>query len=435
MSTSGMSKFVKLLLPFALLAVGILGAVLIIGSRPEVETVEAPVPRTLVRVQEMAPQTVSLDVRAQGTVEPRTASALVAEVGGRILDVAPSFVNGGFFNRGQVLVRIDPRDYRTAVASVRAQVSQAEVRLAQEQAEAQVAIAEWHDLGRGAEPPPLVAREPQLAEARAGLDAAKAALQKAELDLERTELRAPYAGLVREKLADVGQFVAPGTPLAQVFAVDYAEITLPVPGDQLGFLDLPRAGSADRGDNGPAVELSTSLAGERRTWDARIVRTEGEIDPSSRMLGLIARLDDPYARRDADAQPLQVGQFVDARITGRVVEDVFVLPRVALRGSDAGGTASGRASSRVLILDDRDVEDARLRFREVEVLRFQGDQVILTAGLAEGDKVCISPLETPLEGMRVRVAEDAPPSPPTSPDESSLEEPAVDQPTLEESAR
>ncbi len=429
-----MNKFVKILLPFALLGFGIFGAFLIIGSRPEVETVEAPVPRTLVRVQEMALRTVSLDVRAQGTVEPRTASALVAEVGGRILGVAPSFVNGGFFNRGQVLVRIDPRDYRTAVAAARAQVSQAEVRLAQEQAEAQVAIAEWHDLGRGAEPPPLVAREPQLAEARAGLDAAKAALQKAELDLERTELRAPYAGLVREKLADVGQFVAPGTPVAQVFAVDYAEVTLPVPGDQLGFLELPRAGSAPgRGDTGPVVELSLSVAGELRSWEARIVRTEGEIDPSSRMLGLIARIDDPYGRRDAHAQPLQVGQFVDARITGRVVEDVFVLPRVALRGSDAasgtaGGTASGRASSRVLVLDDRDADDPRLRFRDVEVLRFQGDQVILTTGLQAGDKVCISPLEMPLEGMRVRVAEDTPPSPPTHPDQPSLQEPILEEP-------
>ena len=69
-----MSKLIKIVLPLALLAFGVLGAVLIVKSRPEVETVDVPVPRTLVRVQEVAPRTVSLDVRAQGTVEPRTAS-------------------------------------------------------------------------------------------------------------------------------------------------------------------------------------------------------------------------------------------------------------------------------------------------------------------------------------------------------------------------
>ena len=211
---------------------------------------------------------VSLDVHSQGTVEPRTTSTLVAQVGGRIVDVADAFAVGGLFRRGQVLVRIDPRDYELAVRDAEAAVAQARVQLEREQAEAELARRDWEELGDGGEPSALLLHKPQLAQARAALEAAQASVERARLNLERTRVSAPFDGRVRAKQADLGQSVAAGTPLADVFATEYAEVRLPVTKEDLAYLPsrrrLERRGA--RGAGGPAVALTGELGGAARTW-------------------------------------------------------------------------------------------------------------------------------------------------------------------------
>jgi RND family efflux transporter MFP subunit len=386
-----MNNKLKIFLPLLLLAVGIVATVVIIKARPEVET-EPPAPTVpLVRVLEVQPRTVSLDVQSQGTVEPRTETTLFAEVTAKVVHLAPAFAAGGFFERGDALVSLDRRDFELAVTRARSEVARAEVLLAREEAEAELALREWKDLGSSGEVPPLVAREPQVAEARATLAAAQATLEQAELNLQRTVVRAPFAGRVRQKQVGLGQFVSPGQPLGQIYAVDYAEVRLPVPDGQLAYLDLPFAFRGDsKPSDGPDVELSASFGGSLHTWRGRIVRTAGEIDASSRMLPLVARVDDPYARGDDPGRPpLAVGLFVQARIDGRDQPGVVVLPREALRGGD-----------RVLVLDGKN-----LQYRPVEVLRRVGDEVYVGKGLRAGEKVCVSPLEVAVDGMEVRVAQ------------------------------
>lgn len=399
-------KTKRLLLPHAVLAAGVVIALLLIRLRPEVERREAPVQPPLVRTVTAEPADHRLDVESQGTAAPRTESTLVAQVAGRIVDVAPSFADGGFFRRGEVLVEIDPRDYRLALEEARAAVAQAETGLALAEAEAELAREEWRDLGRG-EPTALAAREPQLAEARAAVQAARAAVERAELQLSRTRVEAPYDGRVRTRQVGVGQYVGPGTPLAAVFATDYAEVRLPVPQAELGFLgiDLGAPGDGDGGSGGggdeagPAVALSGSIGGDPHTWRGRIVRTAGSIDPRTRMLDLFARVDDPFQRRrgrgadegDGAAPPLPMGLFLEAEIAGRVAPGVFVLPRAALRDGD-----------RVLVVD----ADDRLRFRDVTVLRTEGERAVISEGLAAGDRVTVSPLATVTDGMKVRTVDD-----------------------------
>lgn len=387
-----MRPIAKLLLPLAVLALAALAAALLIRARPRPERREAPAAPPLVRVVEVVRRDLPLTVSSQGTVAPRTATTLVAEVAGRIVAVAPGFAEGAFFAAGEVLAEIDPRDYELALAQAEAQVAQAAMRLAREQAEAELARQEWRELGRG-EGTPLALRQPQLAEARAALAAAEAALGSARLALERTAVRAPFAGRVRSKLAELGQYLAPGTPVAAVYATDYAEVRLAVPQDQLAFLDLdlgyPGPGRGGR----PSVVLAAELDGVRHTWPARVVRSAGEIDPKTRMLDLFALVVDPFARRPRAAPPLPMGLFVEAEIAGRTVSDVAVLPRVALRGRD-----------QVLVVDR---PDGRLRFRTVTVLRTQGDQVVVAEGLADGEWVCVSPLDTAVDGMRVRTQVEA----------------------------
>jgi RND family efflux transporter MFP subunit len=401
-----MKKSLKFILPFVVLIVAAIGAAALIKMRPRPQTRVPEIRPPLVRVQPVRGEDLRMTVHSQGTVVPRTESALVPEISGRVVTVSPSLVAGGFFETGDVLLTIDPRDYELAVIRARADVARAEKQLRQEEAESEVARREWGELGRG-EASPLTLRLPQMEEARAALASAGAALERAELDLERTGVRAPFAGRVRDKTVDVGQFVVRGNPVATLYAVDYAEVRLPIPDDQLRFVDLPLdyRGEAATG-RGPKVTLRAAFGGRQHEWQGRIVRTEGEIDPRSRVVYAVARVEDPYARGDdPDRPPLAVGLFVEADIAGRLYENVVALPRTALRDN-----------GRVLVVDP----DERLRFRQVEVLRAERDRVVILSGLESGERVCVTALDAVVDGMRVRTRSGRP----AVPDESATGAPS-----------
>lgn len=366
---------------------------LLIDSRPAAPKQEVAVVVPIVRTLTVHSASVQLDVISHGTVAPRTDTTLAAEVPGKIATVSPALVSGGFFAAGDELLTIDAREYELAVTAARADVAQRRTALTIERAEAEVAVAQWSELGAG-EAPPLARREPQIAQAEAALAATEARLQRAQLDLERCQVRAPYAGRVWEKRVDVGQYVPLGTPLARIYAVDYAEVRLPIPDDDLQFLDLPLDyQDRERMTPAPQVTLRTTFAGAEHEWQGRIVRTEGELDPESRMVHAVARIDHPYARGnngDAARPPLAVGMFVRATIAGRTFTGLVDIPRSALR---PGGTE-------VLVVD----QDDRLQVRPVEVLRQTRTRAFVRAGLADGERVCLTPLEVFSPGMAVRPA-------------------------------
>ena len=209
----------------------------------------------------------------------------------------------------------------------------------------------------------------------------------------------------------MGQFVTVGVPVATIYAVDFAEVRLPLPDDQLAYLDLPLLYRDGRSGRGPRVVLRTTFAGKTHEWRGRIVRTEGEIDPTTRMVHVVAEVQDPYAASsDPDRPPLAVGMYVQAEIDGRTFADIAVLPRVALRGRN-----------QVLV-----VQNDRLSFRDIDVLRATAQSVYVRGGLAPGERVVVSALDTPTEGMLVRVTEsdaDGPSSWPAGPD---ARQPAAD---------
>ena len=383
----------KALLPVIIIVVAGLGAIRMIMNRPPVETLTPVIEPPGVRVYEVTLRDVPLAVASQGTVQPRTESQLVPEIAGRVTWVAPSFAEGGFFEAGDVLVEIDPFDYEQALVSARSQLAQARLRLAEEEAEAEVAQREWETLGRG-DPRELALRKPQLEDARASVAAAEAGVERATRDLQRAEIVAPYAGRVRTKNVDIGQYVRVGDNLATVYAVDIAEIRLPLPDDELAYLDLPLSYRGVERQAQPDVTLRATFAGEAHTWNGRIVRTESEIDSVSRMVHAIAEVENPYAPGpNPNRPPLAVGMYVEADISGRTARDVAVLPRQALRGRD-----------QILMV----TPDDRLSFRTVDVLRTSTESVIVGTGLQAGELVVISPLDTPTDGMRVQLADAEP---------------------------
>lgn len=406
----------KVVLPIGIL-VGSLGlAFLVFASREQSVERQQEAIAPLVRTVLAEPSDYRFEVRAQGTVVPRQESELVPQVSGEVIWVSPDLVAGGFFEAGEPLVRIDRADYEASLESARANVARAESEYAR-------ARKERGRQGRLVDR--SVASEQNVDDAEnafrvaaASLRERRAQLEQAERDLGRTELQAPYAGRVRQEQVDVGQFVSRGVAVAKLYAVDYAEVRLPLPDRELAYLDLalarrPTVAAAAPGDAeaasetapgavGPRVELRAEFAGRSHTWQGTIVRTEGELDPKSRMVQVVARVEDPYGTTsDTATAPLAVGLFVEAAIEGITVADAFVLPRTALRRGREGET------NRVLVVD----AESRLRFRTVDVLRIEREHVIVGAGLEAGDRVCISPLRAVTDGMRVRVApaQDEPP--------------------------
>ncbi len=337
------------------------------------------------------PQDYQVTVLSQGDVRARTESTLIPEVSGVVASIAPSLREGGFFELGEELLKLDDRDYQTTVVVSQSALAQAETALSEESARAEQARDDWKALHRTGKPSPLLMREPQVHEARLRVDSAKAQLEKSRRDLERTSLRAPFAGRVLRKMADVGQYVSPGRELARIFAVDTAEIDLAVTNEDLAFLQLPEDYRGDAPGmaevvRAPSVILRAEYGGRSGEWVGRLVRAAGSIDRNSRQLFLTAQVDDPYKKLADDAPPLKVGMFVEAQIKGDTLQDVFVIPRSAVRDGD-----------HVLIVD----HEKKLRTRKVGILRGEKDHVIVNEGLHAGETICIMSMEFAVEGLVV----------------------------------
>ena len=384
-------RSLRIILPLAVLGLAGLLSYMIIANPPETATQTLSIEPPGVRVHIVSVRDVDLSVESQGTVRPRTESQLVPQVSGRVTWVSPSFAEGGFFEPNEVLLRIDPFDYQQALIAARSQRAQAQLRLAQEEAEAEVAQREWEELGLG-NPRELTLRKPQLEDVRAAVAAAEANVQRAERDLERAEISAPYAGRIRKKQVDIGQFVTVGSSIATIYSIDVAEVRLPIPDQELAYLDLPLSYRGSTDQTGPYVAIRTTFAGKTYAWEGRIVRTEPEIDPVSRMVHVVAEVRDPYAAgQDNERPPLAVGMYVEAEIQGRQFKNIVVLPRIALQGNQ-----------RVLLID----KDDRIRFRDVEVLRSTINSVYIEQGLTKDEVVIVSNIDNPTDGMLVQVSID-----------------------------
>jgi RND family efflux transporter MFP subunit len=385
----------KILLPLAIvvLAVLITAGMLRMREQPaQSGPVEAVV---LVETMAVNPVDARITVQSQGTVEARTRTSLVTEVGGKISEVSSAFVAGGFFRKGDVLLRLDDANYRAALSRSESALATARSALALEQGNADVSQREWDRMSpeqqariSGKE---LYLRKPQLAEAEARLQSAEADLEEARRNLAKTSIVAPYDGLVSSKSVDIGQFVNPGTVLAETFAVDYAEVRLPIPETKLAFLDLPGAVRAeDDTGTGPDVELVSTMGTREYRWHGQLTRTEGVLDTRTRVLYSVVQVKDPYGLYGTErAEPLRIGTYVNAAIAGRELENVFVLPRHTLQTGDI-----------VWVAD----QENRLRSRQVRIVTVNGDDAYVSEGLLPGDRVVITRMENPLNGMAVQTA-------------------------------
>ncbi|MXW72703.1 MAG: efflux RND transporter periplasmic adaptor subunit [Gammaproteobacteria bacterium] len=380
--------------PVLIVAGGFLLAIVIIATGPRPDRQARPPDAPSVQTVEAVKTTAQLTVTAHGTVVPKTESNLVAEVSGRVVAVSPSMVSGGFFSKGDVLIEIERIDYEAALEQARAALASAESELAN--AELTFNRAEELAATQSVSQADLDMALNQLNVARAALRQASAALAQAERDLERTRVTAPYDGRVRSESVDTGQFVSRGESIATLYSTDYAEVRLPVKDQDLAFLPFSLA----RTDPPSAVKtraiLRAEFAGGMHAWEADVVRTEGELDPLSRVVNVIAQVADPYEPEEG-APPLTIGLFVEADIVGKHVEDVLVLPGTALQ-----------AGNRLYVVDTNN----RLSFRDAEVVRLTAETAYLRVDVSDGERICVTALDDAIEGQSVRPVP-APPVPAT----------------------
>ncbi|MFV1983025.1 MAG: efflux RND transporter periplasmic adaptor subunit [Thiohalomonadales bacterium] len=381
------------ILVVAIIIFGFLVAGMSFAFRPKVEKLPNTINIPSVQILTADARTVKIPVISRGTVIPRTSVTLSSQVIGEIINVAENFVNGGFFQKGDVLVKINPLEYELAIHTAEAKVASAQQLLASAKASASQAIANIKSMGaKKLKTASAYARHvPQLAEAHANLKAAQASLKIAKLDLKHTNIKAPFDGRITKKRIDLGDYLSTGKAVADIYAVDYAEVRLPLSDRQLALLDQSWLyQSSNTLAEGTVVNLDVEFLGQHFNWHANIVRSEGMVDQRDRLVYLVAQVKNPYLLNPAkpNRPPLAFGLYVDAVIEGRPFDNIIEIPRSALRNN-----------VQVWIVSKNNT----LELRQVIVLHKGLTSVFISSGLQSGDRVITTPLDIVTEGMSLKV--------------------------------
>lgn len=373
----------KIILPLLILAIGIY-AFKMMGQLKKAPQRQQPMHQgLLVDIAELQATDHQTTIFATGTVQAEQEIELVPQVSGKVVWVSPNLVAGGFFRKGDLLLRVEANDYQLAVEKANAEIAQAQLSLATEKERARIALTEWNrvDMPDKESPGPLVTREIQLQQEEARLAAARANVKQAELNLQRTELRAPFNGRIRTEQVGIGQFLNGGASIATLAGTDRAEIHIPVATTELTWLNGIK--------NGTAVPANIYLPGQsQQQWQGELVRTSGEVDSTNRLTTLIVALDDPYRLKGSNSSAiLQNGQFVNVELQGRVLHNVFKISRKALRSNNT-----------IWLVDNNN----RLTIKPVQIIRREQDSIIIKPDVINGDRLILSALSGVADGTLLR---------------------------------
>lgn len=379
-----MKKLLKIGLPVVAVVAALAFYFFHFASQPQVAPQKAEVRIPLVNIAPARAQSMNIPLFTRGTVTPSTQIHLVSEVSGQIVEISPNFSAGGFFKRGEILVRVDTLEYDVMIKRGEAAKAQAYQTFLQAKAERKA-----RSMGRSVQGNTLASFEVQVRQAEAHYLATSSELDAMKKQRERTTIRAPFDGRVLTAGLNIGQFLRPGAQMGVIYAVDVAEVRLPLSDRQLGLVDVPGRMSDQETLAMPEVLFTEEFAGKTFTWKGQVVRTEGGVDERNRLLYVVAHVPDPYGidARQPGRPELVAGSFVEAKIAGRKFERVFAIPRKALRNGNE-----------VWVVTD----DSRLSKREIGILHKEKDTVYINTGIDDGEQVVLNQLDIAVEGMRVR---------------------------------
>lgn len=374
-------------LPLAIIAGAVVGMRALILKKPQVQVAERPPEAVLVDTEEVHETSPQIWITAYGTIEPAQEVALRPQVEGVVVEQNDRLVNGGLIGKGEMLLKIDPRDYELALEQREAALSQARASLKMEEGRRLVAKREWELLGDSVEATTesqeLALRVPNYEESIAAVQSAESLVAQARLNLERTTIRAPFNCIVIQESVDTGQYLSSQNAFATLVGTDAYYVEASVPSQTLHWIDIPRDGQA----NGSPVTVIKDLEGSQTVErEGRVVGLLGEVDPNGRMARVRLELRDPLGLNEAtkSSSPLLVGDYVRARIKGPVLDKAIEIPRLALREDD-----------RVWIMNAKN----QLEIHDADVLHRQEDSVIIRAGLKRGDHLIVSNLPEAVPGL------------------------------------
>jgi RND family efflux transporter MFP subunit len=381
----------KVILPLLVCGITVIAVALIYTNPPSTErTIPSGAAALTVEILPLKRQPFRIKLDSYGVVKPRTASALMSQVSGQVLFVDEAFRDGGFFNKGDLLVAIDDSDYLAEVNIAKANSITAQQALTEELARSEQAALDWKRLGNEQQPSDLVLRIPQQESANANLISAQAQLKKAQLALSRTKIIAPYSGRVIRQDVDLGTVVSGNTVLAEIYATDYLEVRLAINNSDLAFVELPET-NIDNSSTAKAINVTfTSDLIGKQSWTGKVVRTESEIDSASRQLYVVAQINNPFEQNLERGFSIKIGEYVSAQIDGKTIDDALSVPVTAIY-----------QGSYVYI-----EQDGVLLRKDVKIA-WQNDQyALIKSGLEAGQSLVTTPLGQVSSGTAVRVAGD-----------------------------
>jgi RND family efflux transporter MFP subunit len=382
-----------------------------IDTRPKAERQRPPQQARLVTIEAAEQVDHTTYVEAMGPVIPAKQIALTPEVSGRVVFVSPLVIPGGAIQEGQILIRIDSRDYEAVVKMRQSELARAELNLKLEQGNQLVAQQEYAMLDDIVQDQDreLVLRRPHLEEARAALEAAKAALDKAQLDVDRCTITAPFNAVIQEKLVDVGAWVAAGSPLMAIMGTDEYWVQAKVFVNQLQWLSIPEHNHQP----GSVVKVYDTTAWGPDTYrEGNVLRLLGQLEEEGRLAQVLIAVKDPLAltSESAGLPPLLVDSYVRVKIEGKMLQDVFGVKRSYLHDGD-----------NIWIMNDEN----RLEIRPIDVLFRDKERVYLSNGIAAGDRIVTTEISAPVDGMLLRVEKPADAEPAES--EMSIADPETQE--------
>jgi RND family efflux transporter MFP subunit len=371
-----------------LVILGISGAIAtyMMMNRPEPER-RRQAPNTLiVRVQKVAATSRQVTIPVMGSVVPAAEVDLKSRITGEVVWLHPEFREGGIIRKNQTLLKLDPTEYKLALVRKKAVLESAILDLKSEEGRQEVARSEWSLLGLEEKATEmdreLALRQPQLAAFQANLEAARAEVKQAELDLERTAITAPFNAIVLSKNVDVGSQVTSQGILAHLAGSNRFFVEALIPLDRLEWIHVPE----NQKETGSRAVVTT---GTGRVATGFLYKLLGDLEPNGRLARVLIEIKDPLdlEKLNGDRKPLLLGDYVSARIDGRMVKDVFVIERKYLKDGNM-----------VYIATDQDT----LHIKNVQII-WNGADHVLARGLVNGERLIISDVPAPVEGMKVRV--------------------------------
>lgn len=351
-------------------------------NREIVEPEPAPRSETLVETMAFSRHLAPLPIRGEGFVEPFRTVAVSAPTGGRIVSLNPAITNRGPFNEGDILVEIDGSAERAQIEQSRAGIAATEARLdlVRTQLERAQSLRERNAVSQSAVDDLVGQRDEVLA----NLQGQRAQLSSAKIALENKIVRAPFDGAVQSKEAEIGNVVAGGSPIAQIYTKDQMEVSIAI--RESDAVLIP---GLFRGNPAPAT-VSIDFAGQTKVWSGEIVRINPALDPQTRTLTATVALRERQESQTefaAGAPPALINAFAKVVVEGIEPLDTFAIPSTALR---SGNTIW-------LLRDDS------LAFHPAERIHVDGETTyVRVLGLQPEDRLVLTTLAAPQEGEALR---------------------------------